>query len=224
MSKRTFIIVISIIIVLAVAMTAFYFIRINNAGQEIERLAKQAEEQEQKLHDDEILKRNINKLLLTVYYGTAVPEGGGQEKDFTAFSMFYRDEYYLITAGHCVEYDGIKYTDFKFISNRNDFWITPHLAYYEADYENNRDFAIFNYRYIKIGLLPTEDDLEPRYVLGNMQRKLNFIKEFDSAIEGESGSPVLNSGCRLIGIVIKKNSDYTPISEVTGAIDDMLDD
>ena len=66
--------------------------------------------------------------------------------------------------------------------------------------------------------------MEPRYVLGNIERKLNFFKEFNTAREGESGSPILSKGCRLVGIVIKNNSDYTPIGEVTDAIDRLLEE
>ena len=56
-------------------------------------------------------------MLETVYYGSAAPVADGREKNFTAFAMYYKDEFYLITAGHCIEYDDIKYTDFKFKSN-----------------------------------------------------------------------------------------------------------
>jgi len=53
---------------------------------------------------------------------------------------------------------------------------------------------------------------------------LNFFKGFDHAEEGESGSPILSSGCKLVGIVIKNNTDYTPIGEVTQAIDRLWED
>ena len=136
--------------------------------------------------------------------------------------MFYKDAFYLITAGHCIEYEGIKYTDFKFKSNTKDYWIYPELQYYEADYMNNRDYAIFTLPYLRTGLIVEDEDTEPKYVLGNFKRRLNFFKEFDHAREGESGSPILSSGCKLVGIVIKNNADYTPISEVTRTIDELL--
>jgi len=180
------------------------------------------EEQSEQLSDYNILTGNLNKLLTTVYYGSAVPETDVGDKNFTAFSMFYNDAFYLITAGHCIEYEGIKYTDFKFKSNTKTYWIYPELLYYEADYMNNRDYAIFTLPHLRTGLIVEDEDMEPKYVLGNFKRQLNFFKEFYHAKEGESGSPILSSGCKLVGIVIKNNTDYTPISEVTRTIDRLL--
>ncbi len=189
---------------------------------EIAYLVEKTEQQSEELSDYDILTGNLNKLLTTVYYGSAVPETGGNDKNFTAFSMFYKDVFYLVTAGHCVEYEGIKYTDFKFKSNTSNYWIYPELLYYEADYMNNRDYAIFTLSYVRTGLMIEDEDTEPKYVLGNFERKINFFKEFYHAREGESGSPILSSGSKLVGIVIKNNTDYTPISEVTRTIDRIL--
>jgi len=133
--------------------------------------------------------------------------------------MFYKDDFYLITAGHCIEYEGIKYTDFEFKSNNSRYWIYPELLYFEADYMNNRDYGIFILSRLRTGLIIDDEDTEPKYVLGNFERRLNFFKEFDHSEEGESGSPILSAGCKLVGIVIKNNTDYTPISEVTSTID-----
>lgn len=202
---------------------------LSTAGMEIEDLkleiAGLQEEiaiQDEEISEYDVLTGNLNKLLSTVYYGSAVPETEGREKHFTAFSMYYREEFYLITAGHCIEYDGIRYTDFKFKPNDKKQWIYPELLYYEADYENNRDFAIFTYPHLRKGLMIEDGDMEPEYVLGNIERKLNFFKGFSSAKEGESGSPVLSKGCKLVGIVIKNNSEYTPIGKVTEAIDSIF--
>lgn len=186
---------------------------------EISELEDEASKKESELKDYEILTSNLNKLLSTVYYGSAVPVDEGRDKNFTAFSLFYNDGFYLITAGHCIEYDGIKYTDFKFKSNIRGQWIYPELLHYQTDYENNNDFAIFYSPSIRKGLIIDPDDKEPRYVLGNTERKLNFIKELSTASEGESGSPILSAGCKVVGIVIKDNSDFTPIEKVTEAID-----
>ena len=186
---------------------------------EIAQLEEETEEQNEQLSEYDILTGNLNKLLTTVFYGSAVPETEGREKNFTAFSMFYKDNFYLITAGHCIEYEGIKYTDFKFKSNTSSRWIYPELLYYEADYMNNRDYGIFTLSRLRTGLVIDDEDTKPRYVLGNFERRLNFLKEFDYAAEGESGSPILSSGCKLVGIIIKNNMDYTPISEVTRTID-----
>jgi hypothetical protein len=229
MFKKALIVIlmIAVLVILLPACTG----RLSNAEQEVAQLKLEIAElqqdiqlQEEELQDHGILTSNLNILLKTVYYGSAVPIGGGQEKNFTAFGMYYNEKFYLITAGHCIEYDGIRYTDFSFKSNEMNSWIYPKLLYYEADYKNNRDFAIFRHRQIRKGLLLEEDDMEPRYVLGNIERRLNFFKEFDTAREGESGSPILSKGCKLVGIVIKNNSDYTPISEVTDVIDSLLDE
>ncbi len=225
-SVKTQIIFALLLLIIALSTTAGCSARSNIAEEEIKdlkveiaRLEKETEKQGEKLSDYDILTGNLNKLLTTVYYGSATPETEGREKNFTAFSMFYKDNFYLITAGHCIEYGGIKYTDFKFKSNTSSQWIYPELLYYEADYMNNRDFGIFTYPYLRTGLIIDDEDTEPGYVLGNMERKLNFFKEFKQAKEGESGSPILSLGCKLVGIVIKNNTDYTPISVVTLAID-----
>ncbi len=225
-SVKTQIIFVLILLIIALSTTTGCLARSNIAEEEIRdlkieiaRLEKETEKQGEKLSDYDILTGNLNKLLTTVYYGSATPETEGREKNFTAFSMFYKDDFYLITAGHCIEYGGIKYTDFKFKSNTSSQWIYPELLYYEADYMNNRDFGIFTYPYLRTGLIIDNEDTEPGYVLGNMERKLNFFKEFKQAKEGESGSPILSMGCKLVGIVIKNNTDYTPINEVTLAID-----
>jgi hypothetical protein len=189
---------------------------------EIAQLEEETGKQNEELSKYDTLTGNLNKLLKTVYYGSAVSETEGKGKSFTAFSMFYKGDFYIITAGHCIEYEGIKYTDFKFKSNTESFWKYPKLLYYKADYMNNSDFGIFTLPHLRTGLMIDEKDTKPKYVLGNFERKLNFFKEFKDAKEGESGSPILSSGCKLVGIVIKNNTDYTPISEVTQAIDSML--
>jgi len=227
MFKKVFIIVFMLTVAAMTVLIVYYFSQTNQAKHEIENLnldiaglQQETEQQKEDLDNNEILIGNLNKLLRTVYYGSSVPVvDGGIEKNFTAFTMYYNENYYLITAGHCIEQDGVKYTGFRFKSNESNFWITPDLLYYESDYENNRDFAIFNYEHVSISLLTDENDKEPKYVLGNMERNINYFKEFNTAFEGESGSPILSKNCKLVGIVIKNNSDYTPISEVTNAID-----
>jgi len=232
MFKKIYIYILVLLFTAATALTLTSCSgRIGRAAEEIEELkmeiaglSQDIELKEEELQDHYILTGNLNRLLETVYYGSATPVEGGREKNFTAFAMHYREEFYLITAGHCIEYDGIKYTDFRFKSNHRGSWIYPELLYYEADYENNRDFAVFGHRLITRGLIIEEEDKEPRYVLGNIERKLNLFKEFDTAREGESGSPILSRGCRLVGIVIKNNSEYTPISRVTDALDRLLEE
>jgi hypothetical protein len=204
--------------------------KLNASEKEIEdlkikitRLQDRVDTLNEELSGKDTLTGNLNLLLSTVYFGSAVSEADGHRKNFTAFTMHYRDKYYLITAGHCIKYDNVIYTDFKFKSNEGQ-WVYPELLYYEADYNNCRDFAIFTSPYLRKGLIIENEDREPAYVLGNIERKLNLFKEFSSSIEGESGSPVLSKNCRLVGIVIKNNSDYTPIEAVTGTIDLILEE
>lgn len=229
--KIQIIFVLILLMVLLVTAAAGCSNRLSIAEEEIRdleikiaSLENEVEKKNEELSDHDILTRNLNILLTTVYYGSAVPETDGRNKNFTAFSMYYKDDFYLITAGHCIEYEGLKYTDFKFKRNTGKYWIYPELLYYESDYMNNRDFGIFTLSSIRTGLIIEDEDTEPIYVLGNIDRRLNFFKEFGKAEEGESGSPILSSGCKLVGIVIKNNTDYTPIGEVTQTIDRLLEE
>jgi len=175
-----------------------------------------------KLNSAELLLKNTNKILTTVYFGTADRGECEEAKNFTAFTLQYNDNFYLITAGHCVEMDGEKYENFKFKSNKSKSWIMPELLDYKSDYKNNLDYAIFySANPVNTGLIPVKpgEDLTPRYVIGNIERSLNLVKVYGSAIEGESGSPVLNSNCHVIGLVIKNDGTYTPITAVLDALD-----
>ena len=175
-----------------------------------------------RLSGAELFLDNTNLILSTVYYGTSDTETLERARDFTAFSLMYRDEFYILTAGHCVEMDGEKYTNFKFKANNRDEFISLQLIDYKSDYNNNLDYAIFyDHRLIRRGLYPaaSDEDQTPQYVLGNTERNLNLIKRYSDAKEGESGSPVLNSRCHVLGIMIKKGGAYTPISVVLEALD-----
>lgn len=180
-----------------------------------------------RLSSAELLMNNTNLILSTVFFATADTEEREEAKDFTAFSIMYNDKYYVITAGHCVEMDGEKYKNFKFKANNKDDFISLKLIDYESNYNSNIDYAIFYDPYIiRTGLYPagTDEDQTPQYVLGNIERDLNLVKRYKDAKEGESGSPILNSKCHVIGILIKKNGSYTPISEVLEAIDRIKND
>ena len=134
----------------------------------------------------------------------------------------YKNKYYVITAGHCVEMDGKKYKNFKFKANNKDYFIPLKLIDYRSDYSSNIDYAIFYNSYIiRTGLYPVgpDEDQTPQYVLGNIERDLNLVKRYKDAKEGESGSPVLNSKCHVVGIITKKGGVYTPISVVLEALD-----
>ena len=189
---------------------------------EISRLETEFDVKNQQIKEFGIIIKNFNLLSSTVYYGTAEPVGGGPKKNFTAFGMMYKDEYYLITAGHCIEYDGIEYTDFGFKSNLSGIWVYPELIDYNNDSANNNDYAIFKHHSVGRGLIVDETDKEPVYVLGNINRKINIFKRFSDAVEGESGSPILSSKGRLVGITIKNNGQFTPIKAVTDALDKLI--
>ncbi len=228
MKKKSFIIINKIFLILLVFfILSLVFIgckgranqEIDSLKTEISELKDDAVKKETGLKQYDILTSNFNGLLSTLYYGTAVPSDEGPNKNFTAFGLYYNDAFYLITAGHCIEYDGIKYTDFKFKSNFKNNWIYPELLYYQNDYENNNDFAIFYHKAIRKGLIADLDDKEPRYVLGNIERKLNLFKKFSTAREGESGSPILNAGSKVVGVVIKNNGEFTPIEKVIDALE-----
>ena len=98
----------------------------------------------------------------------------------------------------------------------------PELIDYRSDYENSVDYAIFSSSIpINTGLLPARHDEDMRllYILGNLERGLNLVKLYASTVDGESGSPVLNSSCHVIGLVIKSDGTFTPIEVVLDALD-----
>ncbi len=170
----------------------------------------------------ELLMNNTNLILSTVYFGTADSDTSEETRDFTAFSIMYKDKYYIITAGHSVEMDGLKYKNFKFKANNKNNFITPPLIEYCSDYSNNVDYAIFyDPHIIRTGLYPAgeDEDNTPQYVLGNLKKNINLVKRYKDARQGESGSPVINSKCHVVGIMIKKDGEYTPIEIVLEAID-----
>lgn len=180
----------------------------------------------QKKH--EYLLLNLNSISFkTIYYGEAANEIRGSGQFFTAFSLFYKEKFYLITAGHSIAMNGESYNDFKFKPNNRDVWITPQLLYYENDIENNNDFAIFEDSYIKNGLYPASGNLVPEYIFGNTARDLNIVKKYNKDITaafGESGSPVLNSECQVVGVLIKSKGEYTEIENVLAALEKILKD
>jgi len=171
---------------------------------------------------------NLNEISLkTIYYGKADNERSESWHFFTGFSLFYKEKFYLITAGHSIELGKEKYKNFKFKPNNRDLWLTPELLYYKNDIDNNNDFAIFKDNFIKNGLYPADDNLNPEYVFGNTTRSVNIVKVYDddiSAITGESGSPVLNSECRVIGVLIKNKGEYTEIEKVLTALNQIQKD
>jgi hypothetical protein len=199
-----------------------YNSNISTLSSEVSVLEKDFKEQMAKLNGSELLLSNMNRIVSTVYFGTADNDIREEVKDFTAFAIMYKEKYYLLTAGHCIEYEGKHYKNFKFKANDAKDWINPDLVDYKSDYKNNTDYAIFySPDTISMGLIPAtpEEELTPQYVLGNLERGLNLVKRYKDAKEGESGSPVLNSKCHVIGIMIKKDGAYTPIQVVLEVLD-----
>jgi len=198
-----------------------YTQEISKISSSLNEFSESVRQRTAKLSSAELLLNNTNLILSTVYYGTA-DEGKQEEaRNFTAFSMLYKDKFYIITAGHCVEMDNVKYENFKFKSNKGKTWIMPKLLDYNNDYKNNLDYAIFyNGSPVNMGLLSANpgEDMAPQYVLGNLERSLNLVKRYSDAKEGESGSPILNSNCHVIGLMIKSDGSFTPIKAVLDAL------
>jgi hypothetical protein len=227
-----FTVLLSIIIImlsLVIFITRYNTSLIRKYGQDLSTLAvsfakidSTINERTARLSSSELLLNYTNSILSTVYFGTADTDERKEAKDFTAFSIIYKDRFYLITAGHCIEFENIKYKNFKFMANNGRTWLTPELLAYENDSANNNDYAIFyENNLITMGLYAAAKDENqiPQYVLGNIERDLNLIKKYKDAIQGESGSPVINSKCHVVGIIIKKDGSYTPIQKVLDAID-----
>ncbi len=221
--------IIIIMLALIIFITRYNTSLIKKYGQDLTSLADSfagiddtINERTARLSSAELLLNNTNRILSTVYFGTADIDEKKEAKDFTAFSIIYKDRFYLITAGHCIEYEKIKYKNFKFMANNGRTWLVPELLVYENDYINNTDYAIFSKdKIITTGLYPAakDEDQTPQYVLGNIEKDLNLVKKYMDARQGESGSPVINSKCHVIGIMIKEDGSYTPIQEVLDAID-----
>ena len=109
------------------------------------------------------------------------------------------------------------------MANNSHIEIVPELLDFDNDYENNIDFAIFYSRLVGTGLYTDIQNNNPLYIFGNTERKLNFLRKFniEKAKECESGSPVLNSECKVVGLVINNNNSYTPIAKILTAIDNL---
>ncbi|MBN1298524.1 MAG: hypothetical protein JW997_02440 [Actinobacteria bacterium] len=205
------------------------FDKINYYGSEISRLSDSVSELGVSIDERlvqkssaELLMNNTNRILSTVYFGTADIGEQKEAKDFTAFSLIYNEKFYIITAGHCIEMDSEKYSNWKFKSNKSNAWIEPELLDYKSDYKNNIDYAIFyQEKLVTTGLIPAKpgENMTPQYVIGNLEKNLNLIKRYSDAREGESGSPILNSSCHVIGLMIKKGGIYTPVEIVLDALE-----
>ena len=189
--------------------------------QEIEEAREANLQKKEEIKQHQILVKNFNLIMATVYYGSSISTADQREQSFTAFSINYGDNFYIITAGHCVEYEGIKYTDFKFRAHRSSRWLYPNLLDHKSLPNNNIDYAIFSHPSLKVGLIAESGEQLPKYVIGNSYNNLNILKYFNSAVRGESGSPILSSACKVVGVVIKNNAEFTPISVIIEAIEEI---
>lgn len=118
-----------------------------------------------------MLLNNINVIAFdTIYYGYA-KTGQGKGHSFTTFSLYYNEKYYLITAGHNIENNGLKYEDFASTSSDKSIEIRPELLFYESDYENNKDYAVFYDDRIMKGLKPAKNNLIPAFVAESTEKK-----------------------------------------------------
>ena len=219
--------IIILVLVLSLLLSGIYF-DIGNYNKTLNKLAssyavinKELDERTARLSSAELLLNNTNRILSTVYFGTADIGEKKEAKDFTAFTMLYNEKFYLITAGHCIEFEGEKYSNFKFKANNKSYWLRPELLAFENDYKNKRDYAIFYSEHLfTMGLIPAsgKEDLTPQYVLGNTERDLNLVRRYSDAIYGESGSPIINKKCHVVGVMITREGEFTPISTVLEAL------
>jgi len=192
----------------------------NNLKAEYDKLVedKQKLEDENKAYD--YLIRNLNNLLRNVYYGYASNDKYILD-GFTAFSIYYKGKYYLITAGHCVEQEGQIFSNHKFKANFSDEWIYPKLLDYKYN-GNTSDYAIFYSDKIDNGFVKYGDNIEgKKYILGTTNNKLNVLREFTAdGINGECGSPIINLNQEVVGVYYGTTS-ITSINIILEAIDNL---
>ena len=170
----------------------------------------------------QVLLRDLNSLLKNVYYGYASNENWIND-DFTGFSIGYKGNYYIITAGHTFENEYGKFTNFRFRPNFSDKWIYPKLLVYNNDYLNRNDYAIFYSDILENGFKVDDENDKGEYILGNADLKINIIKEAETLGElGESGSPILDYEGEVTGIsTTDLYSFHTPIKLVIEAINEL---
>lgn len=160
---------------------------------------------------------DLEFLLSNVYIGTTEPE---MNYSFTAFSIEYKDDNYIITAGHCVNDNISPEALFKFKANFSDEWIYPELLGYNAEFWDLDDYAVFSSSDIDHGLKVGDGPSDRNYLLGSLDKGLSVFRYIgDSSIRGESGSPVINLKGEVIGIYVVYGTVYTPIELALDLID-----
>ncbi len=166
------------------------------------------------------LLEDLNNMLSNVYYGIAENESG---YSFTAFAIEYNGNYYMITAGHCINDNFGSSGLFKFKANFNDNWIYPELLAYKPYFWNLEDYAIFTSEKIRNGLNVGDESTDETYALGSAKKNLSVFRNIRTSSKwGESGSPIVNEFGEVIGILVVAGKQYTPIELVTEIIDEEL--
>ena len=159
---------------------------------------------------------SLNTLLGNIYYVYGKSDTGWTGG--TGFAIEYKEEYYLITAGHVIDNEYGYFPDIGFKANYSDDWIYPELLTYKNLYAHNEDYAIFYSEDIDSGLAVNSTNVNNKYVLG--ANKLNTIRRagMSKVIQGESGSPIINLDGEVIEIFTGGTTD---IDVVLRAIDNL---
>ncbi len=163
------------------------------------------------------LLEDLNNMLSNVYYGIAENESG---YSFTAFAIEYEGNYYIITAGHCINDNFGSSGLFKFKANFSDTWIYPELLAYEPFFWDLEDYAVFTSEIIVDGLNTGDEPTGRTYAMGSAKKNLSVFRNLStSSKRGESGSPVINEFGEVLGILVVAGINYTPIDLALERID-----
>jgi len=182
--------------------------------EEIGRLNNELDLEESRSNRLQTLITNLDSLLDNIYVIECTNSIGGTGKA-KAFSVVYKDNIYVLTAGHLVSNENGLFSNFR-VNLGND-WIDLNLLVYDNDYQNKSDYAIFEGSRIKDGFKVDLDNDRPLYFLGSSISI--YTRE---AKEGESGSPVIDLDGEVTEIATTDLYSYnTDIDIVLEAIDEL---
>jgi hypothetical protein len=191
-----------------------YFKEKGNAS-DLEKKITSLQNEPEKL---KIFLDNLDNMLKNVFIGSSDPDP--IQYTFTAFLIEYKEKYYIITAGHCVQANFGANGKFKFKANFGGEWIYPQLLAYKAEFWNLDDYGIFSTDELTSGLKIGNERTTDIYALGSTEKGLNIFRNLDTSSQfGESGSPVVNENGEVIGILVVAGLKYTPIQLVLDKID-----